>query len=87
MIALMRGQPSINKSNLHSLFKCSSHQIYSFNETRGMITSIIAKLKQSYGQINIDKYRVAAYKILQSTISEQNVMHYVVKKHEQKNLT
>ncbi len=38
-----------------------------------MATFIKAKLKKSYGQTNIDKYRVAAHghKILQNILPEQ----------------
>ena len=41
------------------------------NTTR-MKTLIKAKLKKSDGQINIDKYRVSEYRIIQNIISEQN---------------
>ncbi len=35
---------------------------------------------KSDGQINIDKYRVAAHKILQKIIKEQIFFFYVIKK-------
>ena len=37
-----------------------------------MTTFIKAKLKKSDGQMNIDKYRVAAHSTLQNIISKQN---------------
>ncbi len=38
-----------------------------------MKTFIKAMLKKSDGQMNIDKYRVSAYRILQNIISDQNI--------------
>ncbi len=37
-----------------------------------MTTFIEARLKKSYGLINIDKYRVAAHRIIQFTLFDLN---------------
>ncbi len=42
-----------------------------------MTTLIKANLKISNGQMNIDKYRVSAHKILLNIKSEQNLIYYV----------